>query len=223
MKKCTAGMFSKIVVTLLFAAFFLPLTGLFLYLAIFDPTLHHEARLLFVAGAILFGGLVIFAAYRALYLGIGWVEYDAKTVIFHCSRREQHRFRWEDIPGDRVQASPWQGGYMFIILVGGQQRKVGFSRFSTGFKEFEMRMESAGVLKRIGITTAEDFKRSAEQIFGQFEEYREAHPGSVRPKPEGDCVLCPDCKGKGIIAKRVLKLDIGKVCKTCGGSGYVPR
>lgn len=223
MKKCTAGMFSKIVVTLLFAAFFLPLTGLFLYLAVFDHTLPHEERLLFVVGAILFSGLVLFAAYRALYLGIGWVEYDAETVIFHCSRREQHRFRWEDIPGDRVQASPWQGGYMFIILVGGQQRKVGFSRFSTGFKEFERTMESAGVLKRIGITTAENFKRSAEQIFGQFEEYRETHPGSVRPKPEGDCVLCPDCKGKGIIAKRVLKLDIGKVCKTCGGSGYVPR
>lgn len=180
MKKCTTGMFSKIVVTLLFAAFFLPLTGLFLCLAVFDHTLPHKERLLFVVGAILFGGLVLFAAYRALYLGIGWVEYDAETVIFHCSRREQHRFRWEDIPGDRVQVSPWQGGYMFIILVGGQQRKVGFSRFSTGFKEFERTMESAGVLKRIGITTAEDFKRSAEQIFGQFEEYRETHPGSVR-------------------------------------------
>ena len=223
MKKCTAGMFSKIVVILLFVVLFLPMTGLFAYLTVFDPALSHEERLLFAVGAILFGGLVLFAAYRALYLGIGWVEYDAKTVIFHCSRREQHRFYWEDIPGDRVQASPWQGGYMFIILVGGQQRKVGFSRFSTGFKEFERTMESAGVLKRIGITTAEDFKRSAEQIFGQFEEYREAHPGSVRLKPEGDCALCPDCKGKGIIAKRVLKLDIGKVCKTCGGSGYVPQ
>lgn len=112
---------------------------------------------------------------------------------------------------------------MFMLLVGGQQWKVGFSRFSAGFKDFERTMESAGVLKRIGITTAEDFKRSAEQIFGQFEEYRKTRPGSVRPKPEGDCVLCPDCKGEGIIAKRVLKLDIGKVCKTCGGSGYVPK
>ena len=104
MKKCTAGMFSKIVVILLFAAFFLPMTGLFLYLAVFDPALSHEGRLLFFAGAILFGGLVVFAAYRGLYLGIGWAEYDAETVIFHCSRREQHRFRWDDIPGDRVQA-----------------------------------------------------------------------------------------------------------------------
>ncbi len=147
---------------------------------------------------------------------------DAETVIFHCSRREQHRFRWEDIPGDRVQAG-WQGGYMFVILVGGQQRKVGLSRFSAGFKDFERTLEAAGVLKRIGITTAADFKRSAEQIFGQFEEYREAHPGSVRPKPEGDCVPCPDCEGTGIITKRILKLDIGKVCKTCNGSGYVPK
>ena len=198
------------------------MAGLFLYLAVFDPTLSHEERLLFVVGAVLFGGLVLFAAYRALYLGTGWVEYDAETVIFHCSRREQHRFRWEDIPGDRVQAG-WQGGYMFVILVGGQQRKVGLSRFSAGFKDFERTLEAAGVLKRIGITTAADFKRSAEQIFGQFEEYREAHPGSVRPKPEGDCVPCPDCEGTGIITKRILKLDIGKVCKTCNGSGYVPK
>ena len=221
MKKCAAGMFSKIVVILLFAAFFLPMTGLCLYLA-FAPSLPREERFLFAAGALLFGGLVLFAAYRALYLGIGWVEYDTETVIFHCSRREQHRFRWEDIPGDRVQAG-WQGGYMFVILVGGQQRKVGLSRFSAGFKDFERTLEAAGVLKRIGITTAADFKRSAEQIFGQFEEYREAHPGSVRPKPEGDCVPCPDCEGTGIITKRILKLDIGKVCKTCNGSGYVPK
>ena len=41
--------------------------------------------------------------------------------------------------------------------------KVGLSRFSTGFKDFERTLEAAGVLKRIGITTAADFKRSAEQ------------------------------------------------------------
>ena len=223
MKKCTAGILSKIVVFLIFAAFFLPMTGLFLYLAIFDPSLTREEQLLFAAGAILFGGLVVFAAYRILYRGIGWVEYDADTVIFHCSRREQYRFLWEDVPGDSVQVGPWQGGYMFIILADGKQKKVGFNRSASGFKDLERTMEEAGILKRIGIMTKEDFKRTAEQVFGQFEKYREAHPGSVRPKPEGDCVLCPDCDGKGLIVKRILKLDIGKVCKTCGGSGYVPR
>ena len=223
MKKCKAGMFAKIVVFLLFAAFFLPMTGLFLYLAIFDPSLPREQRLLFAAGAVIFGGLVVFVAYRVLCLGISWVEYNADTVIFHCSKREQYQFRWEDIPGDRVQAGSWQGGYMFVILTGGKQKKVGINHFSSGFKDFERTLEATGVLKRIGITTKEDMKRNAEQIFGQFEKYREVHPDSVRPKPEGDCVLCPECKGKGIIFKKVLKPDIGKVCKTCGGSGYVPR
>ena len=223
MKKCTAGMFAKIVVLLIFAAFFLPMTGLFLYLAIFDPALPREERLLFAAGAIMFGGLVVFAAYRILYRGIAWVEYDADSVVFHCSRKEQYRFRWEDIPGNSVQVGPWQGGYMFVILTGGKQKKVGVNRFSSGFKNLEQTLETAGVLKRIGITTIEEMKQNAEQVFGQFEKYREANPDSVKPKPEGDCVPCPDCNGKGIIFKKVLKLDIGKVFKTCGGSGYVKR
>lgn len=223
MKKCKAGMFAKIVVFLVFAAFFLPMTGLFLYLAIFNPSLSHEDRLLFAAGAVMFGGLVVFAAYRVLYLGVGWVEYDTDTAIFHCSRREQYRFRWEDIPSNSVQAAPWQGGYMFIILTGGKQKKVGVNRFSADFKDLERTLEATGVLKRIGITTKEDMKRTAEQVFGEFEKYRKTNPGSVRPRPEGDCVPCPNCNGKGIIFKKVLGLDIGKVCKTCGGSGYVTR
>ena len=216
-------MFVKILVFLIFAAFFLPMTCLFLYLAIFDPSLPREERLLFAAGAIMFGGLVAFAAYRVLYLGIGWMEYDTDTVIFHCSRKEQYRFRWVDIPGNSVQAGPWQGGYMFVILTDGKQKKVGVNRFSTGFRNLERTLETAGVLKRIGITTIKEMKQNAEQVFGQFEKYREANPDSVKPKPEGDCVPCPDCNGKGIIFKKVLKLDIGKVCKTCGGSGYVKR
>lgn len=222
MKKCTPGIIIKIIVFLVFAAFFLPMTGLFLYLAIFDPSLTREERLLFAAGTILFGGLVVFAAYRILCRGIGWVEYDEDTVVIHTSRREQHHFRWKDIPGDTAQVGPWQGGYMFTVPTGGKLQKVGVNRFSSGFKDLERTMEAAGVLRRIGIMTKEDFKQTAEQVFGQFEKYREAHPGSVRPKPEGNCVFCPDCDGKGLIVKRVLKLDIGKVCRTCGGSGYVP-
>lgn len=223
MKKCTVGMFAKIVVLLLFAVFFLPMTGLFLYLAIFDSFLPREERLLFAAGAILFGVLVVFAAYRVLCRGIGWVEYGADTVIVHYSRREQYRFRWEDVPGDSVRVAPWQGGYMFTVLTDGKQRKVGLNRSASGFKDLERTMEAVGVLKRIGVMTKEDYKQAAEQVFGQFEKYRETNPDSVRPKPEGYCVPCPDCKGKGIIFKKVLKLDVGKVCKTCGGSGYVPR
>lgn len=197
------------------------MTGLFLYLAIFDPSLPHDERQLFAAGALLFGGLIMFAAYRVLYQGISWLEYDADTVIFHCSRREQYRFRWEEIPSNNVQAGAWQGGYMFILLISGKQKKIGINQFSTGFKDLERTLDTVGVLKRIGITTKEDFKRNAEQVLGQFEKYKEAHPGSVRPKPAGDCVPCPDCNGKDLIIKRVMKLDIGKVCKTCRGSGYV--
>ena len=216
-------MFSKIVVFLLLAAFFLPMTGLFLHLAIFDASLSHDDRLLFAAGAILFGGFAVFAVYRVFCRGIGWVEYDADTVIFHYSRRKQYRFLWKDVPGDSVQVGSWQGGYMFIILAGGKQKKVGFSRSASGFKDLERTMEASGVLKRIGVMTKEDYEHAAEQMFEQFEKYKEVHPNSVKPKPEGDCILCPNCNGKGVIFKKVLKLDVGKVCKTCGGSGYVPR
>ena len=223
MKKCTVGMFTKIIVFLLFVAFFLPMTGLFLYLAIFDLSLSREERLLFAAGAVLFGGLVVFVAYRVLYQGTAWLEYDTDTAIFHCSRQEQYRFRWEDVPGESVQVGPWQGGYMFIILAGGKQRKVGLNRSASGFKDLERTMEAAGVLRRIGVMTKKDYEQAAGQMFDQFEKYKEVHPNSVKPKPEGDSVPCPDCNGKGITFKKVLKLDIGKVCKTCGGSGYVPH
>lgn len=55
--------------------------------------------------------------------------------------------------------------------------------------------------------------------------YRKAHPGSIPPKLEGNCTICPDCQGKGLLLKKLplLKVDVGKVCKTCGGSGYVPQ
>ena len=71
--------------------------------------------------------------------------------------------------------------------------------------------------------TKKDYEQAAGQMFDQFEKYKEVHPDSVKPKPEGNSVPCPDCNGKGITFKKVLKLDIGKVCKTCGGSGYVPH
>lgn len=218
MKTCKAGMGLKLAVFLLFAAFFLPLTVLCLYLAL-SPALPREGRLLFAGGALLFGGLVAFAAYRGLCLGTGWVEYDAEKVIFHRSRREQRSFRWDDVPGERVQAGPWQGGYLFVIRADGRQWKVGLTRSASGFREFERTLEAAGVLDRIGVTTAEGFKRNAEQAWAWFTRDRQA----AGPKPEGDVVLCPDCGGRGVRAKRVWNLRVEKVCGTCAGSGYVPR
>ena len=70
-----------------------------------------------------------------------------------------------------------------------------------------------------------EFKRDAERVFEQYQKYRETYPNSVQPMPEGDCAVCPDCRGKGLLLKKLplLKVDVGKVCKTCGGSGYVPQ
>lgn len=97
-------------------------------------------------------------------------------------------------------------------------------RLSKGYKDFEKTLELTGVLQRIGVKTQEEFKRDAKRVFEQYQKYREAHPGSTSPKPEGNCVICPDCQGKGLLLKKLplLKVDAGKVCKTCSGSGYVP-
>lgn len=171
MKACKPGLGLKAAAFLLFAGSFLPLTGLCFYLA-FLPDLPREERLLFAVGALLFGGLVGFAAYRGLYLGVGWAEYDPEKVIFHCSRREHLRCRWEEVPGEKVQAGSWQGGYLFVVWVNGRQRKVGLSRSASGFKDFERTLEKAGVLKRIGVTTTEEFKRNAEQAWARFTQER---------------------------------------------------
>lgn len=61
MKKCTIGLFSKIITFL------------------------------------------VFAVYRTFYLGLIWVEYDMENVIFHYSRKEEYRIRWEEIPGNQMQ------------------------------------------------------------------------------------------------------------------------
>ena len=99
MKKCTIGLFSKIITFLVFAVFFIPLTGICFYIAFLYPQASQEERLLFLAGVPMFGGLIAFAIYRTFYLGLVWVEYDMENVIFHYSRKEGYRFRWEEIPG----------------------------------------------------------------------------------------------------------------------------
>lgn len=224
MKKCTIGLFSKIITFLVFAVFFIPLTGICFYIAFLYPQASQEERLLFLAGVPMFGGLIAFAIYRTFYLGLVWVEYDMENVIFHYSHKEGYRFRWEEIPGNRMQVERAGGGYIFYIQGNGKKRKIPLNRLSRGYKDFEKTMELMGVLHRIGAKTQEEFKRDAEKVFEQYQKYRETYTHSVQPKPEGDSVVCPDCQGKGLHLKKLplLKVDVGKVCKTCGGSGYVP-
>ena len=87
MKKCTIGLFSKIITFLVFAVFFIPLTGICFYIAFLYPQASQEERLLFLAGVPMFGGLIAFAIYRTFYLGLVWMEYDMENVIFHYSRK----------------------------------------------------------------------------------------------------------------------------------------
>ncbi len=199
--------------------------GISFYFAFLYPQTPHEERLLFLAGVVMCGGLVAFAIYRSFILGLIWVEYDMEKVIFHYSRKEEYRFQWEEIPGSQVQVGRADGGYVFCIQENGRQRKIPLNRLSKGYKDFEKTLELTGVLHRIGVKTQEEFKRDAERVFEQFQMYREVHPGSTPPKPEGNCVICPDCQGKGLHLKKLplLKVDVGKVCKTCGGSGYLPQ
>ena len=223
MKKCTLGWFSKIVTFLVFAVFFVPLLGISLYYAFLYPQTSHEERLIFLAVAVMCGGLVAFAIYRVFYLGLIWVEYDMKTVIFHYSRQEEYQLRWKEIPGSQVQVVRENGTYIFCIQENNRQRKIPLSRLSKGYKDFEKVLKETGVLERAAIITDEQMKRNAERTLEQYQRYRETYPNSVQPKPEGDCIICPDCQGKGLHLKKLplLNVDVGRVCKTCGGSGYL--
>lgn len=224
MQRCTLGWFARIVTALVFLGFFIPLTGLALYF-VFSPQSSPDERLMFGAGAAVFGGLSVFAVYRFCYYGLPWIEYDDVRVVFHYSRRGQLEARWADIPGPAVQVSSEDGGYLFRFQDGGKQRKILVNHLSSGFKEMERMLKETGVLKRIGRFTKEDFRQSAEEVLRQFERYRAANPNAVRPRPAEDCSLCPDCEGRGAYVRRLpfIKLDVAKICKTCGGSGYIPK
>lgn len=88
--------------------------------------------------------LVGFAIYRMFYLGLVWTEYDMEKVIFHYSRKEEYRFRWEEVPGNRVQVERAGGGYVFYIQENGRQRKIPLNRLSKGYKDFEKTLELTG-------------------------------------------------------------------------------
>ena len=159
MKKCTIGLFSKIVAFLVFAVLFVPLTGIAFYFAFIYPQTHHEERLIFLAGLIMCVDLLGYAIYRMFYLGLVRTE----KVVFHYSRKEEYRFRWEEIPGSQVQAERAGGGYIFYIQGKKKQRKITLNRISRGYKDFEKTLELTGVLHRIGAKTQEEYKRDAER------------------------------------------------------------
>lgn len=223
MKKCTIGWFSRIVAFVVIVFFFVPLTGLFVYLAFFAPQTAQEERRQFAIGAVVFGGLVIFAVYRVVYRGLVWAEYDAETVIFHFSRQEAYAFRWEEIPGEQIQVGPHNGGYIFCIEADGRRRDIPLNYLCRGWRDFKKTLRQTGVLRRSGVLTDEEFRQEAQQILEGFGAYRAAHPGAVRPRPAGACAICPECGGQGVHIRKlpVIHLQVGKVCKTCGGSGYV--
>ena len=110
MKKCTIGLFSKIVAFLVIAVLFVPLTGIAFYFAFIYPQTHHKERLIFLAGLLMCVDLLGYAIYRMFYLGLVWTEYDMEKVVFHYSRKEEYRSRWEEIPGSHVQAERAGGG-----------------------------------------------------------------------------------------------------------------
>ncbi len=198
--------------------------GTLLLHSFFSPQASRDERLMFLAGAVIFGSLVVFAVYRIFYLGLVWVEYDMETIIFHYSRKEEYRFRWEEIPGRQVQVERVGGEYIFHIQGNGPQRKIPLNQLSRSYKDFEKTLELKRVLHRIGAKTQEEFKRDAKKVFEQYQKYRETYPNFVQSKPEGDYVVCPDCQGKERLLKKISleKVDVSKIYKTCGGSGYVP-
>jgi len=74
--------------------------------------------------------------------------------------------------------------------------------------------------------TQAEFKRNAEYVFQQYQKYKEAHPGSVPPTPEGDCMVCPDCQGKGLHIKKCPAPACGAGCfghRSLNGSERVEK
>ena len=81
MKKCTIGLFSKIVTFLVFAVLFVPLTGIAFYFAFIYPQTQHKERLIFLAGLVMCVDLLGYAIYRMFYLGLVWTEYDMEKAV----------------------------------------------------------------------------------------------------------------------------------------------
>lgn len=66
-------------------------------------------------------------------------------------------------------------------------------------------------------------EQTAEDVAAEYRKYREEKGQDCTPCP--GCVPCPDCGGDGVVVKEIpiLRVKAGKICKTCGGRGYLPE
>lgn len=83
-----------------------------------------------------------------IFPGLVRLEYDEENVIFHDSKKKYY-FRWNELPGDRIQILPSGKGYMFHIFRNGPVRKIPVMPWSFGFQDLKKMLESKGVLQRI--------------------------------------------------------------------------
>lgn len=64
-------------------------------------------------------------------------------------------------------------------------------------------------------------EQTEEDVAAAYREYRKEK--GLDMGQEG--TPCPDCNGKGMVVKEIpiLRVKAGKICKTCGGSGFLPK
>lgn len=64
-------------------------------------------------------------------------------------------------------------------------------------------------------------EQTEEDVAAAYQEYRKEK--GLDMGQEG--APCPDCNGAGMVVKEIpiLRVKAGKICKTCGGSGYLPK
>lgn len=75
-------------------------------------------------------------------------------------------------------------------------------------------------------TKIQEIRRKAreetdEDVVAAYREYRKEKGLDM----ERNGIPCPDCNGAGMVVKEIpiLHVKAGKICKTCGGSGFIPK
>ncbi len=64
-------------------------------------------------------------------------------------------------------------------------------------------------------------EQTEEDVAAAYREYRKEK--GLDTEREG--LPCPECNGAGMVVKEIpiLRVKTGKICKTCGGSGFLPK